>query len=62
MSSNTFGDATLAPFNSTYVPNLQTPVGELDLDWYTDLQGWGAGVVGLPETLCRFRTQEKGRL
>jgi|GEM_PF-4565846 len=37
MSSNTFGDATLAPFNSTYVPNLQTPAGQLDLDWYTDL-------------------------
>jgi RHS repeat-associated protein len=43
MSSNTFGDKTLAPFNSSYVPNLQTPVGELDLDWYTDLQGWGLG-------------------
>ena len=37
MSSNTFGDRTLTPFNSTNVPNLQTPVGELDLDWYTDL-------------------------
>ena len=43
MSSNTFGDATLAPLNSSFVPNLQTPVGELDVDWYTDLQGWGAG-------------------
>jgi RHS repeat-associated protein len=43
MSSNTLGDRTLTPFNSEYVPNLQTPVGELDLDWYTDLQGWGVG-------------------
>jgi len=37
MSGNTFGDATLNPFNSTYYPNLQTPRGELDLDWFTDL-------------------------
>lgn len=43
MSSNTFGDRTLTPFNSTFVPNIQTPVGELDVDWYTDLQGWGGG-------------------
>jgi hypothetical protein len=43
MSSNTFGDRTLAPLNSSFVPNLQTPIGELDVDWYTDLQGWGFG-------------------
>jgi hypothetical protein len=43
MSSNTYGDKTLAPFNSSFVPNLRTPVGELDLDWYTDLKGWGFG-------------------
>jgi RHS repeat-associated protein len=39
MSSVTYGDNTLGPFNSTDNPNLQTPVGQLDLDWYTDLQG-----------------------
>jgi hypothetical protein len=43
MSSNTFGDGLMAPFNSEWVPNLDSPVGELDLDWYTDLQGWGLG-------------------
>jgi RHS repeat-associated protein len=43
MSGNTFGDNTLAPFNSTYVPNLQSPVGQIDLDWFTDVSGYGGG-------------------
>jgi hypothetical protein len=43
MSSNTGGDGTLGPLNSSFVPNIRTPVGELDVDWYTDLVGYGAG-------------------
>jgi RHS repeat-associated protein len=43
MSGNTFGDNTLSPFNSTYVPNLQSPVGQIDLDWFTDVSGYGGG-------------------
>ena len=43
MSENTFGDNTLSPFNSTYVPNLQSPVGQIDLDWFTDISGYGGG-------------------
>jgi hypothetical protein len=43
MSSNTGGDGTLGPLNSSYVPNPQTAMGELDVDWYTDLVGHGHG-------------------
>lgn len=43
MSGNTFGDNTLTPFNSTYVPNLQSPGGQIDLDWFTDISGYGGG-------------------
>jgi hypothetical protein len=43
MSGNTFGDGTLQPFNSTFVPNLQSPVGQIDLDWFTDVSGYGGG-------------------
>jgi hypothetical protein len=43
MSGNTFGDGTLEPFNSTTVPNLQSPVGQIDLDWFTDISGYGGG-------------------
>ena len=38
-SGVTWGDHTLEPFNSTFVPNTQTPLGELDVDWFTDLSG-----------------------
>ena len=38
MSGNTFGDTTLYPFNSTIVPNVRTPVGVMDLDWFTDIR------------------------
>ncbi|MDX2268904.1 MAG: RHS repeat-associated core domain-containing protein, partial [Bryobacter sp.] len=43
MSGNTRGDGTLEPFNSTFVPNVRSPIGEIDLDWYTDLAGYSAG-------------------
>ncbi|MGJ5819165.1 RHS repeat-associated core domain-containing protein [Paludibaculum fermentans] len=43
MSTNPGGDGLLEPFNSSYVPNIQTPVGELDVIWYTDLQARGYG-------------------
>lgn len=43
LSSITFGDKTLTPFNSDNGPNIRTVEGVLDVDWFTDLKGFAAG-------------------
>lgn len=43
ISSNTWGDGLLQPFNSDLgaFTNIETGYGELDLDWFTDMQSVG---------------------
>jgi hypothetical protein len=31
-----YGDGTVEPFNSTYTAPIDTPVGPIKIDWYTD--------------------------
>lgn len=38
MSSNTFGDGTLKPLNSSFVSDPELKDGKVDIDWYTDVQ------------------------
>ena len=42
ISGNTWGDHTMEPFNSQFNANIQTPIGELDVDWFTDLSSFGS--------------------
>jgi RHS repeat-associated protein len=48
LSGNTFpfSDHTLAPFNSTTVPNPNSAYGPIDLDWFTDITA--ASGIGSP--------------
>jgi RHS repeat-associated protein len=43
MSSITFGDGLLEPFNSSYGNTVPTPYGAMDLDWFTDVRSWSYG-------------------
>jgi len=36
--SSPFSDGLLGAFNSTFVPDFQTPLGIMNLDWFSDLE------------------------
>jgi hypothetical protein len=36
-----FGDNTVQPFNSSDTAPINTPVGQIKIDWYTDIQATG---------------------
>jgi hypothetical protein len=38
MSSNTFGNSLLQPFNSSNGHTVPTVYGDMDLDWFTDIR------------------------
>jgi RHS repeat-associated protein len=40
MSSNTWGDRLISDFNSSEGKTLPTAYGDMDLDWYTDVQSY----------------------
>jgi len=43
MSSITFGDGLLSPFNSSYGHTVPTRYGHMDLDWFTDSRAYSYG-------------------
>jgi RHS repeat-associated protein len=46
--SSPFSDGLLGVFNSTYVPDFETPLGIMNLDWFTDLEATSLADLGPP--------------
>ncbi len=46
-----FGDNTVLPFNSSNTPPINTPVGPIKIDWYTDIQLSGPSLTGVGNTV-----------
>jgi len=46
--SSPFSDGLLGVFNSTFVPDFQTPLGIINLDWFTDLEATSLANMGPP--------------
>jgi RHS repeat-associated protein len=46
--SSPWSDGLLGVFNSTYVPDFQSPLGPINLDWFSDLEASNAAFYTFP--------------